>query len=141
MKKVMWCLMAALAVSGSAMAQMGGPGGGPGGPGGGPGGQYQGPGGGPGGPQGGRGPQGWGHAGPGHHHRYLGPGGRGFDYGPGDRMPPQYMGEHYWIGDYGHYGLPPPPPGDRWMYDPDGNYVLVSMATSMVVEALLHSRW
>ena len=85
--------------------------------------------------------QGWGHAGPGHHHRYLGPGGRGFDYGPGDRMPPQYMGEHYWIGDYGHYGLPPPPPGDRWMYDPDGNYVLVSMATSMVVEALLHSRW
>ena len=137
-------MLGALALSGTAMAQMGGPGGGQGGPGsdqgGGHGGQYQGHGG-PGGPGGRNGPQAWGQAGPGHHHRYLGPGGRGFDYGPGDRMPPQYMDQRYYVGDYGRYGLPPPPPGDRWINDPDGNFVLVSMATNMVVEALLHSRW
>jgi Ni/Co efflux regulator RcnB len=42
----------------------------------------------------------------------------------------------YYVQDYYYYGLRPPPPGYRWVYA-DGNFVLMALATGLIVEVLL----
>jgi Ni/Co efflux regulator RcnB len=43
----------------------------------------------------------------------------------------------YYVQDWGYYGLRPPPPGYRWIYA-DGNFVLMAVATGLIVDVLLH---
>ncbi len=116
--------------------------------------------------QDGRGPQGGPHGGPqggpqgGHHGggdrwqgggpqggpRWQGPGPgrgnafawRGHRFEPGRRFPPDFRGPHYWVNDWHHRGLPPPPYGNRWSYV-DGNYVLVAIASGVITSIILNS--
>ena len=44
---------------------------------------------------------------------------------------------HYYVQDWGYYGLRPPPPGYRWIYA-DGNFVLMAIATGLIADLVLH---
>ncbi len=44
---------------------------------------------------------------------------------------------HYYVQDWGYYGLRPPPPGYRWIYA-DGNFVLMAVATGLIADLVLH---
>jgi Ni/Co efflux regulator RcnB len=44
---------------------------------------------------------------------------------------------HYYVQDYGYYGLRAPPPGYRWVYA-DGNFVLMALATGLIADVILH---
>ena len=44
---------------------------------------------------------------------------------------------HYYVQDWGYYGLRPPPPGYRWVYA-DGNFVLMAVATGLIADIILH---
>jgi hypothetical protein len=97
-----------------AYAESGGRPGGPGGPGG------YGPGPGPGGP----GPGGPGPAGPGWRHWHRG------DHFHGDR---------YYVRDWHHYGLRPPPHGYRWVQN-GGEFVLIGVASGVIADVILSNR-
>jgi Ni/Co efflux regulator RcnB len=68
------------------------------------------------------------------HHYGHGPGPR---YYRGQHLPPRYMGSSYYVHDYRHYRLHDPRPGYRWVRSDDGQFLLVAIATGLVVEALL----
>src|SRR5689334_21242030 len=42
---------------------------------------------------------------------------------------------HYYVQDWGYYGLRPPPPGYRWIYA-DGNFVLMALATGLIADVI-----
>ena len=44
---------------------------------------------------------------------------------------------HYYVQDYGYYGLRPPPRGYQWVYA-DGNFVLMALATGLIADVILH---
>jgi Ni/Co efflux regulator RcnB len=44
---------------------------------------------------------------------------------------------HYYVQDYGYYGLRPPPRGYRWVYA-DGNFVLMALATGLIADVILN---
>jgi Ni/Co efflux regulator RcnB len=44
---------------------------------------------------------------------------------------------HYYVQDYGYYGLRAPPPGYRWVYA-DGNFVLMALATGLIADVILN---
>jgi len=44
---------------------------------------------------------------------------------------------HYYVQDWGYYGLRPPPPGYRWIYA-DGNFVLMALATGLIADVIVH---
>ncbi|MDB5475948.1 MAG: hypothetical protein JWP49_1459 [Phenylobacterium sp.] len=44
---------------------------------------------------------------------------------------------HYYVQDYGYYGLRPPPPGYRWVYA-DGNFVLMALASGLIADVILN---
>ncbi|CAN5351170.1 hypothetical protein BH10PSE17_BH10PSE17_26070 [soil metagenome] len=49
----------------------------------------------------------------------------------GERLPPPYRAQPYYVTDYGHYGLYRPPVGHRWVRV-DGDAVLVAVTTGVV---------
>lgn len=69
------------------------------------------------------------------HHYGWGP--RPVYYHRGDRLPPRYYGGGYYVRDYHHYRLHQPRPGYRWVRSDDGQFLLVAVATGLIVEAML----
>jgi Ni/Co efflux regulator RcnB len=69
--------------------------------------------------------------------------GRNYGHGPGPRfyrgqhLPPRYMGGNYYVNDYRHYRLHDPRPGHRWVRSDNGQFLLVAIATGVIVEALV----
>jgi Ni/Co efflux regulator RcnB len=69
--------------------------------------------------------------------------GRGHDR---DWVPPghrwerghRYDGPIYVVHDYGRYRLRPPPRGYHWVRDDDGQYLLVAIATGVILDMVLH---
>jgi Ni/Co efflux regulator RcnB len=53
----------------------------------------------------------------------------------GGYVPAPYR--HYYVQDWGYYGLRPPPPGYRWVYA-DGNFVLMAAATGLIADVILN---
>lgn len=60
---------------------------------------------------------------------------RGYAWRRGAYVPGGYR--HYYVSDYGYYGLRPPPPGYRWVYA-DGNFVLMALATGLIADVIIH---
>ena len=56
----------------------------------------------------------------------------------GDRVDVVYLQPRYYVEDYRVYRLAPPPPGHRWIRDPDGRFILVAVATGIIADILLH---
>jgi Ni/Co efflux regulator RcnB len=44
---------------------------------------------------------------------------------------------HYYVQDWGYYGLRAPPPGYRWVYA-DGNFVLMALASGLIADVILN---
>ncbi|MDE2489127.1 MAG: RcnB family protein [Alphaproteobacteria bacterium] len=44
---------------------------------------------------------------------------------------------HFYVQDWGYYGLRPPPPGYRWVYL-DGDFVLMAVATGLIADVILN---
>jgi Ni/Co efflux regulator RcnB len=76
----------------------------------------------------------------------------GYWYAPGygyERFEPRWRGawrrggyvpgpyRHYYVQDWGYYGLRPPPPGYRWVYG-DGNFVLMALTTGLIADVILN---
>ncbi|MDB5444114.1 MAG: hypothetical protein JWP73_2490 [Phenylobacterium sp.] len=77
---------------------------------------------------------------------------QGYWYAPGygyERVEPRWRGawrrggyvpgayRHYYVQDWGYYGLRPPPPGYRWVYA-DGNFVLMALTTGLIADVILN---
>jgi Ni/Co efflux regulator RcnB len=77
-----------------------------------------------------RGPQDSNHA---DNERGAGP---GRSYYRGDRMPMQYRGRQYVVDDWRGHGLRTPPRGYHWVQS-GGDYVLVAIATGVILDLLL----
>jgi len=56
----------------------------------------------------------------------------------GQRLPSHYRSSHYYVNDYGRYGLRAPPRGHRWVRA-DNDYVLAAIATGLIVQVLANS--
>ena len=54
----------------------------------------------------------------------------------GDRIPVVYLEPRYYIDDYDRYGLRAPPDGYRWVRPMDDRYLLVQVATGLILDAL-----
>ena len=54
----------------------------------------------------------------------------------GERIPVAYLEPRYYIDDYRAYDLAPPPPGYRWVRPMDDRYLLVQVATGLIMDAL-----
>jgi Ni/Co efflux regulator RcnB len=57
-------------------------------------------------------------------------------YRRGDRAPVVYLQPRYYVNDYRAYRLAPPPRGYRWVRPVDGHYLLVAIATGVIIDAL-----
>ena len=49
-----------------------------------------------------------------------------------------YVERRYYVDDYRHYDLAPPPPGHRWVRGEDGRYILIAVATGIIADIILH---
>lgn len=47
------------------------------------------------------------------------------------------LGDRYWVDDHLRYQLKVPPPGQRWVRQSDSRYLLVEVATGLILEALV----
>ena len=56
----------------------------------------------------------------------------------GERVPVVYLERRYYVEDYRHHHLAPPPHGHRWIRTDDGKYVLIAVATGIIADILLH---
>ncbi|WP_310540459.1 RcnB family protein [Phenylobacterium sp.] len=56
----------------------------------------------------------------------------------GQRLPSHYRSSHYYVNDYGRYGLRAPPRGHRWVRA-DNDYVLAAIATGLIIQVLANS--
>lgn len=56
----------------------------------------------------------------------------------GERLPAIYLERRYYVEDYRHHHLAPPPRGHRWVRTDDGKYVLIAVATGIIADILLH---
>ena len=54
----------------------------------------------------------------------------------GERIPVAYLEPRYYVEDYRTYGLRTPPDGYRWVRPMDDRYLLVQVATGLVLDAL-----
>jgi Ni/Co efflux regulator RcnB len=55
---------------------------------------------------------------------------------PGGRLPPPYRHRHYVVDDWRGHRLPPPPRGYYWV-QAGADYVLVAIATGIILQILL----
>jgi Ni/Co efflux regulator RcnB len=76
---------------------------------------------------------GHGHGGGGDH-----PPGKHRGWHKGEKIDVVYLQPRYYVEDYRVVHLAPPPPGHRWIRDPDGRYILVAVATGIIADILLH---
>jgi Ni/Co efflux regulator RcnB len=58
------------------------------------------------------------------------------NYYPGGRLPAEYQLRHYVVGDWRGHGLSAPPRGYHWVQT-GGDYVLVAIATGVILQLLL----
>lgn len=56
----------------------------------------------------------------------------------GDRLPREYRTHHYVVNDWRGHHLTPPPRGYQWVQS-GGDYLLVAIATGIIVNALLNN--
>lgn len=54
----------------------------------------------------------------------------------GDRLPWAEVDRRYWVDDYAHYRLRDPGRGQRWVRQSDTEYLLVEIATGVIIDAL-----
>jgi Ni/Co efflux regulator RcnB len=45
---------------------------------------------------------------------------------------------HFYVQDWGYYGLRPPPPGYRWVYL-NGDFVLMALATGLIADVIANA--
>lgn len=50
----------------------------------------------------------------------------------------RYNGPVYEVRDYGHYRLRPPPRGYHWVRGDDSNFLLVAVATGVILDIATH---
>lgn len=55
----------------------------------------------------------------------------------GERLPLHELGDRYWVDDYLHYRLKAPPPGHRWVRQSDSTFLLIEVATGLILDALV----
>ncbi len=55
----------------------------------------------------------------------------------GGRLPPEYRNRHYVVNDWRGHHLSAPPRGHHWVQT-GGDYVLVAIASGIIVQLLLH---
>ncbi len=60
------------------------------------------------------------------------------NFHPGDRLPPQYRNYNYVVNDWRGHHLSPPPPGYQWVQT-GADYVLIAIATGLIVQLLLNN--
>ena len=58
------------------------------------------------------------------------------NFHPGDRLPPEYRNYNYVVNDWRGHRLSPPPPGYQWVQT-GADYVLIAIATGLIVQLLL----
>lgn len=58
------------------------------------------------------------------------------NFHPGDRLPPEYRNYNYVVNDWRGHHLSPPPPGYQWVQT-GADYVLIAIATGLIVQLLL----
>ncbi|MEO8653019.1 MAG: RcnB family protein [Ramlibacter sp.] len=58
------------------------------------------------------------------------------NFHPGDRLPPQYRNHNYVVNDWRGHRLSPPPAGYQWVQT-GADYVLIAIATGLIVQLLL----
>jgi Ni/Co efflux regulator RcnB len=63
--------------------------------------------------------------------------GPGHSFYRGDRLPPDYRARQYVVNDWRGHGLRSPPRGYHWVQT-GGDYVLVAIATGVILELLLN---
>jgi len=54
----------------------------------------------------------------------------------GERLPWAEVDRRYWVDDYAHYRLRDPGRGHRWVRQSDTEYLLVEIATGVIIDAL-----
>ncbi len=54
----------------------------------------------------------------------------------GERLPIVEIDRRYWVDDYDHYHLRAPARGQRWVRQSDAEYLLVEIATGLIIDAL-----
>lgn len=54
----------------------------------------------------------------------------------GDRLPWAEVDRRYWVDDYAQYRLRDPGRGQRWVRQSDTDYLLVEIATGVIIDAL-----
>lgn len=59
----------------------------------------------------------------------------------GDRLPPYYRSRYVVIRDYDRYDLRYPPRGYHWVRDDRGEYLLVGIATGIILSAIINSHY
>ena len=68
---------------------------------------------------------------PGYGYQRYAPGAR---WSRGGYLPAAYRG--YAVNDWGYYGLGSPGRGQRWVYGPDGNFLLIAAATGLIANVV-----
>jgi len=58
-------------------------------------------------------------------------------YRRGDYLPERYRAREYYVDDYSRYHLYAPPRGYVWVHGDDGQFVLVALATGLIVQEML----
>jgi hypothetical protein len=59
-------------------------------------------------------------------------------YRRGDHLPYQFRQRHHYVNDWRAYRLYAPPPGHHWVRADSGDYLLVAIATGLIVNLLLN---
>ncbi|WP_233840351.1 RcnB family protein [Dyella sp. 2HG41-7] len=59
-------------------------------------------------------------------------------YRRGEYLPERYRGPDYYVVDYPRYRLYAPPQGYRWVRSDDGGFVLVAVATGLIINEILN---
>ncbi|WP_182656518.1 RcnB family protein [Stenotrophomonas lacuserhaii] len=54
----------------------------------------------------------------------------------GERLQWAEVDRRYWVDDYAHYRLRDPGRGERWVRQSDSEYLLVEIATGLIIDAL-----
>lgn len=63
---------------------------------------------------------------------------RGPEFRRGGHIPREFRSRQYFINDYRMYSLPPPPRGHQWV-QVGADYVLIAIATGLIVNILLNN--
>jgi len=78
------------------------------------------------------------HAGGPHSRKAPPPGWQKKAWRRGERLPWAEVDRRYWVDDYAHYKLRDPGRGQRWVRQSDSEYLLVEIATGLIIDALHH---